>query len=266
MTVASLHHSFDLSLASTYSIEEAILIHHFQHWIRVNRGLNRNFHDGRYWTYQSLDEIAQHFPYWSKNQVVNIIEKLCRGYQRESKNKKAKHEPILMKGNYNATRYDRTVWYAFIDEEKFLPPTDKIDVAKSQNGNSETATPIPDTKNTCLTFSKEKEEKEIPFPRDEEVQTTEAEHQQLVKAHGLAKTRKLYKRLAEWKKDTPRCKWKKNDYRSIFRWVVSAQDEADKKGTGSWNKSTNRYMPKIVTANPDEPQVSLLAEDSSPQT
>ena len=55
------HHSFDVYLAEQYGIHEAILIHHFQHWIMVNKNLKRNFRDERTWTYQTLQDIAAHF-------------------------------------------------------------------------------------------------------------------------------------------------------------------------------------------------------------
>ena len=34
--LSSEHHSFDVYLAAEYGIQEAIMIHHFQHWIGVN--------------------------------------------------------------------------------------------------------------------------------------------------------------------------------------------------------------------------------------
>jgi hypothetical protein len=119
-------HSFDIHLAEIYSIQEAILIKHFAYWIGVNRRLRRNFHEGRYWTYQTIEEIAAHFPYWSTDQINRIIRKLVK-------------RKILLKGNFNKLKMDTTLWYAFADESP-------NGLAKSPNGFGEIAKAIPDTK------------------------------------------------------------------------------------------------------------------------
>lgn len=69
-------HSFDINLAKKYSIEEALLITHFQFWIRINRTRNKNIIEGRCWTYQTIQQIKDHFPYWSYETVKYFIEKL----------------------------------------------------------------------------------------------------------------------------------------------------------------------------------------------
>lgn len=128
------HHSFDIILAEKYSMAIAILIHHFQHWIRINIKLNRNFHEGKYWTYQTIEEIAAHFPYLSKKQIERLLNKMFE-------------LGILQRGNFNKAKFDRTVWYAFKDDSlisKFLESSQHI--PKSGNGYSEIGTPIPDTK------------------------------------------------------------------------------------------------------------------------
>lgn len=67
--------------------------------------------------------------------------------------------------------------------------------------------------------------------RAKNVATTDAEHEKLLSAHGSLKTLTFYEILSEWKEDVPRSKWKKNDYRSILRWVVNAESEKQKKTT-----------------------------------
>ena len=124
--LSSQHHSFDIHLATEFGIEEAILIHHFQHWVGVNRRLKRNFINGRTWTYQTREEIAAHFPYLNERKVKYALSNLIK-------------KGILKRGNYNKKGFDKTGWYAFVNEEKFTSdknghPADKI------------VTPIPDTK------------------------------------------------------------------------------------------------------------------------
>ena len=148
----SLHHSFDIDLATEYGPEEAIVIHHFQHWIRLNRKRNKNFIENRTWSYQTLEEIADHFPYWTLEEVRTIVERLCFGQNRRSK-KGIEFSPVLMKNNFNKAPFDKTSWYAFVDEDKFLNSKDSYERgnAQMQTGkcpapDGEMPTPIPDTK------------------------------------------------------------------------------------------------------------------------
>ncbi len=148
----SLHHSFDIQIAEEYGIEEAILIHHFQHWISINQKLKRNFHDGCYWSYQSLDEIAAHFPYMKKERIFNLLDRLCTGKSRFAKKEKD-FEPVLKKGNYNQSKYDRTVWYAFCDSTKWILWKHNIENGDTQSQDGVSTTPIPDTKPNTETVS-----------------------------------------------------------------------------------------------------------------
>lgn len=146
----SIHHSFDIHLAEEYGVNEAILIHHFQHWIQFNMKTKKNQHEGRTWSYQTLEDIAAHFPYWSKDQIVTLIDKLCAGKTRFQKEKS--FEPVLMKGNFNKHNYDRTVWYAFVNEEKFtILCKHKMEIGETQNGDWGNTTPIPHTKTDAKT-------------------------------------------------------------------------------------------------------------------
>lgn len=124
----SIHHSFDIDIAEKVGVPEAVLVHHFQYWIELNRKGKRNFHDGKYWTYQTMKNIANTFPYWTERQIERIIGKLI-------KNK------VLIKGNYNKTPFDRTVWYAFYDDDetvKSFSPNGEMEKANGGNGNCHT--------------------------------------------------------------------------------------------------------------------------------
>ena len=114
----------------------AILIHHFQYWIRHNKALGINCIEGKTWTYQTYNQIIAHFPYWSKDQVKRLIKKMV-------------DEKILIKGKFNKNPYDQTIWYAFENEEKFsifsiskrtdLDPDPTIEMAKSPHRENEIA-------------------------------------------------------------------------------------------------------------------------------
>jgi hypothetical protein len=130
-----IHHSFDIYLAAELkSTELAILVHHFQHWINLNARCKRNFYEDRTWMYQTLNDIAAHFPYLSVKQVERLINRLVE-------------LNILQKGNFNKSAYDRTVWYSFVNEIKFsISRNREMEIPESGNQNPEIGRPIPDTK------------------------------------------------------------------------------------------------------------------------
>jgi hypothetical protein len=151
---------------------EAIIIHHFQHWIGVNQrkpnGKKTSFRDGKWWTYQTIDDIAAHFPYLSKSQVVTAIERLCNGKTRFGKEKK--FEPVLVKGNFNKMKFDHTVWYSFVNEKKFaFLWKHKIDAVETQKGTCGNTKPIPDTKtDTKTNITNPPNPPKAPKPKDPE--------------------------------------------------------------------------------------------------
>jgi hypothetical protein len=99
-------HSFSLEVATALkSVDQAIFLHHIFYWLEYNERAGKNFQEGRYWSYQTLEELQYHFPYWTVRQLRFIIEKLMKA-------------GILLKGNFNENKYDHTTWYS-IDYEKY---------------------------------------------------------------------------------------------------------------------------------------------------
>jgi hypothetical protein len=222
MNNSSIHHSFDIGLATELkSMDLAILIHHFQFWILKNKRMGKNLHEGRTWTYQSIAEVAAHFPYWSYSHVKRLLLDLVK-------------LKILIKSNFNKTPLDRTVWYAFENEEKFaIFQIRKMEIPDSENGDSENGNCNKD-KDSKTDAKKEERERGTPAPhafsskkiqRTQDVFTTEEEHADLIKSYGAEHTQALYQILQDWKEDTPKSKWKRKDYKSILRWVVQAYNE-----------------------------------------
>lgn len=105
-------------MAKKYGVDGAILIQHFQYAISHHREKGTHFHEGRYWTYDSLDHLTSLYPFWTKDIIRRIIKHL-------------KLKEVLITGNFNKHSYDRTRWFAFKDEEKFLPVDNSVD--KCQN-------------------------------------------------------------------------------------------------------------------------------------
>lgn len=123
-------HTFKVDLASIYGIEEAIVIDKLVGWIDHNEANNQNFHDGRFWTYNSCKGLIKQFPYMKEGKIKRILTSLVEA-------------GLLVKGNYNMNQYDRTCWYAFTDEGSALVKKYYIHCPKMTNGKVKNDRPIP---------------------------------------------------------------------------------------------------------------------------
>lgn len=153
---SSTHHSFDVNLATELgSVDLAIIVQHFQFWITKNKKAKRNYKNGSFWTYQTLQDLQDTFPYWNSNKIRDLLDLLCNG--RTKRMGKVKMKPIMKRGNYNQTAYDRTLWYAFRVEADWIKIDNRIqkddticDMSQMEEGyaTNRAATchkPIPDT-------------------------------------------------------------------------------------------------------------------------
>ncbi len=103
-----MNHSFEVSEAEKYGVELAILIQNFRFWILKNRANGNNFYENRTWTYNTAAAFAELFPYWNEKKIYRLLSK---GVDRG----------IWIKGSWSDNPYDRTNWFAFVDESQFLP-------------------------------------------------------------------------------------------------------------------------------------------------
>ncbi len=270
MAFSSQHHSFDIQIASMYGIEGAIMIHHFQHWIRINQVAKRNIIDGRCWSYQKRKDILLHYPYWDIDQIRRICEKLV-------------DQGVLIMKNFNQSKFDKTIWYAFADEKAFgVDPENSRNIYERQNCQSsgkiasrsgKNATTIPDTNPTdSKTEEREREAgassppnfKKIPprrkAPEEKKemasrVFVTPSQHESLLrKANDDPDlVAKWYEKLSQWKIskeiiDGP------NDYRALLGWVPDAvKEDLAKKSHSPENRfqSNEAFCEKIKIMCPD---------------
>ncbi len=142
-------HVLDTNIAAQYGVNIALLLESFQFWIEKNLSRKKHIHDGLCWSYDTLESLGDIFPYWTKRQIEHTI------------NNAVKHG-LLTKGNYNQTKYDRTLWYALTPKayafyadllkEKYLKllyssisQNCEIDYTNFRNRFPNIVTPIPDT-------------------------------------------------------------------------------------------------------------------------
>lgn len=133
-------HNFDINIAEKYGINAAIILQNMYYWIEKNRANEKHFHDGYYWTYNSLKAFEELFPYMSNKQIRGALEKL-------------EEEGIIVCGNYNNSTYDRTKWYAITEagyelfqEGKCIIPKGQMESSEKANGMSQKGKPIPNNK------------------------------------------------------------------------------------------------------------------------
>ncbi|MBS1384259.1 MAG: hypothetical protein E7E26_09320 [Clostridiales bacterium] len=93
---------FNAELAQKYGVDGAIFLHCMAFWVAKNRANGRHFHEGRYWTYNTLEALAKMFPFWTRRQIERIVGKL-------------KDDGALLVGDFNEDKTDRTRWYALAD-------------------------------------------------------------------------------------------------------------------------------------------------------
>lgn len=145
-----MEYGFNTELAQKLGLNEAIMIRHFQYWINHNKANEKNYYNGRYWTYNTLAAFGEIFPFWSKDQIRYTLKKLS------DKN-------ILITDNFNKNPYDKTLWYSLNDEviaelmksdDEILPNADvkipeskcenpHIDVGNFPHRSGKSPTPIP---------------------------------------------------------------------------------------------------------------------------
>ena len=124
-----MEHHFNTDYALKYGIEESIVINNLQFWIIKNKANKKHLIENRTWTYNTYKAFSEIFPYWNEHKMKRILDSLVM-------------QKVILRENYNKSGYDRTCWYAFVDEKCFLDNCNNH-IAELQNGSNKSATPIP---------------------------------------------------------------------------------------------------------------------------
>lgn len=116
-----MQYAFDMDLAQRYGVPEAIFVHRLYWWVRDNAANGRNYRDGRYWTYDSLNALTEIFPCWSRRQIEGIINR-CR------------EKGLILTAAYSQDKRDRTTWYTVT--ETVIQAYEPIPTASPKRGNA----------------------------------------------------------------------------------------------------------------------------------
>ncbi len=94
----------DKCMASIIGLNEAIILQQVHYWIELNKKNGRNFHKGKYWTYNTYEEWHEQFPFWSKETIKRTFKRL-------------RNMKLIIVDRFNVYQMDRTLWYT-IDYDK----------------------------------------------------------------------------------------------------------------------------------------------------
>jgi len=97
-------HSFNVELAEKYSMKKAVLLQYIAHWVLRNSAEGKNFKNGRHWTYNSGKGFERIFSYIPSKSIIRILKEM------EEK------DGLVISGNFNKHKNDRTKWYTLSDE------------------------------------------------------------------------------------------------------------------------------------------------------
>lgn len=97
---------FDINVASSFGISEAIIIDHFQYEISLNRINGKNINNGVCWSNRINEKIIEQFEYWDYEEILDAINNL-------------RDFGIIKIKNYNESNRDRNFWCSFVDSTHF---------------------------------------------------------------------------------------------------------------------------------------------------
>jgi len=119
-------HIFDTAIAKEHGVNEAILLHNLSYWQSRNRLNNKNFFNGKYWTYNTTKAFTGIFEYWSESQIKRILKRL-------------EDKELIISSNFNKLGFDRTKWYSVCQNCQ-------MHSTESSNATDGIVQPIPDSK------------------------------------------------------------------------------------------------------------------------
>lgn len=122
----------DVRLAKVIGLNKAIVLQQLNYWLHSKSSKEI---DGKKWIYNSVKAWNKQFPFWGKNTVQRALDALEK-------------EHLVVTGNFNKYKFDRTKWYSINENELVNRMTqfgvkENTKLGKSQLPNL--GKPIPDT-------------------------------------------------------------------------------------------------------------------------
>jgi hypothetical protein len=137
------NHNFNVGEAIKYNLEKSIILCNLRYWLDKNKANNKHIYqsevDDNYyiWTYNSGIAFEELFPYMKSKSILKWLDEL-------------KKDGVILTGNFNKVKYDRTNWYTIKDEyfikkgEKSISTTESS-ISPTEKWNSPTEKSIAST-------------------------------------------------------------------------------------------------------------------------
>ncbi len=100
-------HSYNVSVAADVGINAAVLFYNICYWVEENTTNDRNFINGKYWTYNTIKALQTMFPEMTKNQIEYALKKL-------------KDNGYIESAALSEDTRDRTNYYTVCDTDKWI--------------------------------------------------------------------------------------------------------------------------------------------------
>lgn len=130
-----MEHSFDIEIAKKYGVHSAIILNNLLFWIKKNIANEEHIYDNNCWTYNTRKAFNELFPYMTERQINYALDKLIE-------------DGIIVTGNYNEDKRDRTLWYAITEKGYNLLGICNLHFTKMSNAENTNVTAIPNITNT----------------------------------------------------------------------------------------------------------------------
>lgn len=150
-------HMFDAEVAKKYGVDEAILLYDIAYWVFTNKASNRNYYEGKYWTYNSGKAYEKLFPYWNDRQIRNKLQNMVK-------------EGLILKGTFNENPYDHTSWYTLTDKGESISQNLTFDWEKNSNSLVENYQSYNTTKDTIVSSTDIQTTNKIPYIYNAEIE------------------------------------------------------------------------------------------------
>lgn len=136
-------HYFDVDLAKKIGINASVIYENIVFWIDKNEANEKHFHDGLYWTYNSIKAFTTIFPYMSEKAIRNALKTL-------------EEKGFILTGSYNKIGQDRTKWYAlnpFVQKGKCNWSKGQMHLVERANAFAQKGEPLPYINTDIITDS-----------------------------------------------------------------------------------------------------------------
>ena len=273
-----MRHSFNTDVAERYGLQEAILLDWIVFWLVENERNERNFYEGRCWVFNSAKALAEKFHYLSPNTIQKTLKRL-------------EDAGIIISGNFNKNKFDRTKWYSIADEYRYLLKEHRSDaenlkedakqnpqsedasgVSQSASGFSQSASPFSQSANVYKLTNTPTEENSKEFQTDSSLSLANARTREAIPADDFsqsdnflhpvqepAKSKKFQKPTIEQIRAYCKEAGKNIDAEAFFDfyeakgWVVGRSPMKDwRAAVRNWAKNESQFLRRKVGSDGQE--------------